>query len=61
MKQVSSVKSSKLNGFLLALFFIQGLVQNLALENLALKTMSISCFMKELTFLSQNWYFFQKL
>ena len=35
MKQVSSVKSSKLNGFLLALLFIQGLGQNLALENLA--------------------------
>ena len=36
MKQVSSVKSSKLNGFLLALFFIEGLGQNLTLEKVQL-------------------------
>ena len=52
INQVSSVKSSPFNGFLLALFCIFGLRQNFTLENF---------FLNDLTFLSQNRYFFQKV
>ena len=41
MKQVSSVKSSKLNSFVIALSFIQGLGQNLTLENVQLSRLVV--------------------
>ena len=41
MKQLSSVKSSKLNSFVLALSFIQGLGQNLSLENVQLSQLVV--------------------
>ena len=41
MKQVSSVKSSKLNDFVLALFFIEGLGQNLTLEKVQLSRLVV--------------------
>ena len=41
MKQVSSVKSSKLHGFVLALFCVLGLGQNLTLENFQLSRLLV--------------------
>ena len=41
MKQVSSVKSSKLNDFVLALFFMEGLGQNLTLEKVQLSRLVV--------------------
>ena len=53
IKRVCSVKNSKFNGFVFALFCILGLGQD--------STVPIRCFWNELTFLSQDWYFFQKV
>ena len=43
VKQVSLVKSSKFNGFLLAVLCILGLVQILTLENFQLYLLAVFC------------------
>ena len=57
IKQVSPVKSSRFNGFVLALFCILVLSQNFR----KLSPLPISCFLKEVISLRQNWYFSLKV
>ena len=64
IKQVSGIKSSKFNGFVLALVLALFLVLTWFRSKCdfrKLSTLLISCFLNKLTFLSQNWCFFQKV
>ena len=59
INQVRFIKGSKLNGFVLSLFCLFGLGQNLTSENFPI--LLISSFLNKITFLSKNCCFFQKV
>ena len=59
MKAVSSAKTFKFNGFVLALFRVLGLDQNLTFKNVQL--CRLVAFSTKKLFLGQNWHFSQKV